>query len=543
MRIIRIKIQNFKSIVSTEIDPSDFNINVGQNNHGKTNFFEALRWFFDGFRREETPEDIRCVLQNIKGPTEVELTFSGLQDKIKNMESTRAKNLKETVGKENEVIIKRSTDFEGGKRKKLFNAKKKAWEDPIGADRTWGEFLPVFEYVPTSLSLEEIDAYKSTTPIGQMLSGVLSAIIEKEPEYEKFRQQFEKLFGDEKSKIRIELNNLGDKVNIFLQKQFPDGTSIKFAVENPRFEELLKNFQTSVNDDVETKAEEKGDGMQRAVMLSIIQAYAEYRRENGLDNNFVFLIDEAELHLHPSAQRALKTALSDISERGDQVFLNTHSSVLVVDERKNQKTFVVKKSDGITNITQVSDSEKPSIIFDLLGGSPSDLLLPGNILIVEGYSDAIFLRQIVNKFYPDLSARIQIVPANGDIAKQDKSIRFIDIAYQCFKSDSNPYSDKLVIIVDAPTSEDKKIKYKEFKDSYKELVSNGRLFELPVGSIEEYYPGTYKADPNKLGSIKNGKVLYAEEVSSKITQKEFEQKMHVMHQALTKAKNLSFGKK
>ncbi len=541
MKITKIKITNFKSIVSTEINPSDFNVNVGQNNHGKTNFFEALRWFFDGFHREETPEDIRCALQGVNGPTEVEITFSGLQEKIKNMESTRAKNIKETVGNEDEVTIKRSTDFEDGKRKKLFNIKTKDWEDPIGADRTWGEFLPVFEYVPTSLSLEEIDAYKSTTPIGQMLSGVLSAIIEKEPEYDKFRKQFEKLFGDEKSKIRIELNKLGDKVNIFLQKQFPDGTSIKFAVENPRFEELLKNFQTSVYDDVETKAEEKGDGMQRAVMLSIIQAYAEYRRENGLDNNFVFLIDEAELHLHPSAQRALKLALWDIAERGDQVFLNTHSSVLVVDERKNQKTFVIKKSDGNTKIKQVSDAEKPSIIFDLLGGNPLDLLLPGNILIVEGYSDAVFLREVVKNFYPDLSSKIQIVPANGDISKQDKSIRFIEIAYECFKSKTNPYSSKVIVVVDAATSDDKKIKYEEFKKSHNELVSSGRLFELPVGSIEEYYPDSYKKDPNELGSIKDGKRLYAEEVSTKITKKEFEERMKVMYDALLKAKDLCFG--
>jgi len=32
----------------------------------------------------------------------------------------------------------------------------------------------------------------------------------------------------------------------------------------------------------------------------------------------------------------------------------------------------------------VDKTEKPSIIFDLLGGSPSDILLPPNFLIVEG---------------------------------------------------------------------------------------------------------------------------------------------------------------
>jgi len=81
VKITKIRIKNFKSIVSTEIDPGDFNVNVGQNNHGKTNFFEALRWFFDGFHREETLEDIKCCLPNINGPTEVEITFTAYKKK------------------------------------------------------------------------------------------------------------------------------------------------------------------------------------------------------------------------------------------------------------------------------------------------------------------------------------------------------------------------------------------------------------------------------------------------------------------------------
>ena len=52
--------------------------------------------------------------------------------------------------------------------------------------------------------------------------------------------------------------------------------------------------------------------MQRAIMLAIIQAFAKYRRDNGIGKSFTFLLDEAELHLHPSAQRALKIALNDI---------------------------------------------------------------------------------------------------------------------------------------------------------------------------------------------------------------------------------------
>lgn len=48
MRIGRIRIENFRSIKSVDIQPSKFNVFVGQNNHGKTNLFEALDWFYTG---------------------------------------------------------------------------------------------------------------------------------------------------------------------------------------------------------------------------------------------------------------------------------------------------------------------------------------------------------------------------------------------------------------------------------------------------------------------------------------------------------------
>ena len=38
--------------------------------------------------------------------------------------------------------------------------------------------------------------------------------------------------------------------------------------------------QQDIDDGVETTAEEKGDGMQRALMLAIIQAYSDFRKSN-----------------------------------------------------------------------------------------------------------------------------------------------------------------------------------------------------------------------------------------------------------------------
>jgi len=87
-------------------------------------------------------------------------------------------------------------------------------------------------------------------------------------------------------------------------------------------------------------------------MLAIIQAYADYRKgREDAGKSFLFFIDEAELHLHPTAQRKLKEVLLTLSADLDQVFINTHSSVFVADEHPSQKIYKVEKEDSITHFS------------------------------------------------------------------------------------------------------------------------------------------------------------------------------------------------
>ena len=59
MKISRIKIENFRSIKDSEFSTTDFNIFVGQNNCGKTNFFEALVFFFNGIRKGGNVDELK----------------------------------------------------------------------------------------------------------------------------------------------------------------------------------------------------------------------------------------------------------------------------------------------------------------------------------------------------------------------------------------------------------------------------------------------------------------------------------------------------
>lgn len=541
MKIKQITIRNFRSIKEKEsLSFKSFNILVGQNNHGKTNFFDTLNWFFNGFAKGEDKR--KLIFSEVNPETEdilVEIVFSGLQEAIGNMANVAKRTALQNIFGENvnEIKVRRTTEFENGKKRQLYNPQNDNWENTMGADGPWNDLLPHLEYVHTKVTLDDIGGYRSKSPISEMLSGVLTSIIETDAKYIELKDKFKELFGDETSEVRTKLNEISGKVEVYLKKQFPDDTSVKFNVDIPEFTDLLKKFSTEVNDGVPTLVEEKGDGMQRAVMLSIIQAYADFRKENDIAKKFIFLIDEAELHLHPSAQRALKIALLDISENGDQVFVNTHSSVLVADENERQLIFKIEKVNKKTEIVIADEIMKMNIIYDLLGGSPSDLLLPSNFLIVEGQSEFYFLDIIIRRFYKDQFGKIKILFARGNVVEQEK--RYIRVA-ETYTPLNNPiYKERVVFIFDKPNKSIQD-KYDEFKNAHPYLIDNEHLHQLITETLEEYYPDQWKKTKEEMESKNLSKVSYAKKVANEITQEEFEKNMSVLKAALDKAVEKGF---
>lgn len=538
MKIQKVNITNFRTLLDSSISLDDFAIFVGQNNHGKTNLFEALRWFFNGFSRGESADDL-SHRNHKQDEIIIDVTFEGAQQGLGAMLAENNKNrIASLLDGSDEVTIRRRSN-DPKKRFFIINGEEKV--SPTGMDTAVNDFLPKFEYIHTRTYHDDYVKYGKNSPIATMLSGVLEKLLENDPNYQEFKQKFDDLFGSDTSQIRAELNTLSNKVKVYLEKQFPECTKVEFEVSNPAFDDLLKNFNTSIDDGVMTSVDEKGDGLQRAVMLAILQTFAEYRKVNE-DNgkNFIYVIDEAELHLHPSAQRKLKHALLDLSGAGDQVLISTHSSVLISDEQEKQTIYSVEKIDHCTNITPVESSQKGDIIFNLLGGSPSDILLPNNFLIVEGHSDHRFINSIVQRFYSDKPG-IQIVAANGDYNKQTKSFDAINAAYVPIGVVTPVYKEKAVILHDQ-VSQDRQVNFDSFKQSYPYLETNNQLFGLPTGSIEEYYPASWKKTSTQVSNMTyDEKQTLAKEVGAAIEKQVFEQEMSVVMQALTAVWEKSYG--
>ncbi len=541
MRISKIKIQNFRSIKSADIEVGPFNIFIGQNNSGKTNIFEAIEFFFNGYKG-----DIKNLIYNRNTDVEmyVEVEFSDVQGGLGVMQNEKNKStLRTKIGESERVAIRRSSS--DAKKRKLFICGNEV-SPGTGFDTALNDFLPKFEYITTKQYYDSVAKYAKTTPIGIMLSNVLNEILKKNQKYNEFQDKFAELFDGEDSEIKAEFDSIGGIVKLYLEKQFPDTTLVRFEVTPPAFDDLLKNFNTAVDDGVETLAEEKGDGMQRALMLAIIQAYSKYRKENEeKGKSFIFFIDEAELHLHPRAQRNLKEVLLEISQDSDQVFINTHSSVLVADDDSNQFMFKVEKNEGETCICYTTSEDKPYIVYDLLGGSPADLLLPSNFLIVEGKSEFELLRRVIKRFY-HTKPNIHIITALGDVDQAERTINSIEKAY--IPLGCSIYRDRLVVLMDHPSHQTEG-GVKEFKKKYKHMEENNQIFTLDERDIEQCYPmrtsdnyGTWRKTQDEVDAMSSKrKVKLAQHVGDNITKQEFETSLKVCYKALERCWQLAFS--
>ncbi len=523
MKIKSIAATNFRSLKNVSLDVASFNVFVGQNNHGKTNLLEAIKWFYSG---KGEIADIRHVDASPQEEVVVEIEFGGVKDGIARItnEDNQTK-LRNILGDSDTMRIRRTSATP--KDRSLFHPAISQWKkQPTGTDSAFNNCIPRFEFVEATKNLKDVSVYKKNTPIEQMLGAVIAEKLSKDPAYEAFHKAFENFFQGADSGVRHTLNELSEKVRDHLAFQFPDCTKVAFRIVEPSVEEFLKNYDTRVDDGVETNAEEKGDGMQRALMLAIIKTHADFRREDALGREFIFFIDEAELHLHPTAQRQLKNALLELTTTVDQVFITTHSPVLIADDHSKQSIFRVEKIERDTAVMVVLTSGKHDVVYNLLGGSPGDLLLPANFLLVEGESEKDLLDRIIMRFYADQPA-IQVVSSKGDHDRIEANMEALNLVFQPLYGNA-VYRNRLIVLCDAPSAQ-KAEHFRLFKARNPQLVKRGQFIELLVTQIESYYPTTWKTD-DKLKS--HQKRSLAKKVAKEITREQFERDMPLVYQSL-----------
>jgi energy-coupling factor transporter ATP-binding protein EcfA2 len=140
-----------------------------------------------------------------------------------------------------------------------------------------------------------------------------------------------------------------------------------------------------------------GAGLQPWALFSLHEAFRRAREETT-SKAPLFVFDEPERHLHPTAQRQAAEFIAGIVKEGGNVFVATHSPAFISAPIPHVEYVRVARVDGVTQANALSPAlldqlEKHALDLGLL---PVDLLqLTRRALLVEGKHD----RQVLSGFF------------------------------------------------------------------------------------------------------------------------------------------------
>ena len=474
MLIETIQMKNFRSIKEITIRCGSVTVFLGGNNHGKSNILAALD-FFCGTGSKCESDNFFKTKETSTSELWVEICFINLSDQEKNTfkkyvsANGKLKVRKiATIDKSGKVDINYhgwlseptiqwlKPDYSSTKRADLEatlvnflpegvryskTAVEAAQEAYIAQNVSELEFeyllesanflgranvatgvLPDAFLVPAVRELNEETKTKNTTLFGRLLNRAMGEMAEAD---EGFRQvktdlativrRLNKQEGEDDSRP-IQLREIESN----LEKELIDwNVKLNINISAPEIEKIFElGTSLDVDDGVITPAEEKGHGLQRALIFALTRSWANALRKQqegtdvtprGASESVFLLIEEPELYLHPHAQKALSRNLREIAKTPHhQVFITTHSTHFI--DISSYRDIAVIYKDAESKATNALQSD-----IDLFGGEDNksrknrfnighwvnpdraELFFARKVVFVEGPTEKVLFPYIAEK--------------------------------------------------------------------------------------------------------------------------------------------------
>lgn len=323
---------------------------MGDNNVGKTTIFNSLEFLTAGGKkedfitkgRESANVSITVTLSNVSEFKDSLKKYNSYIDKgeLILQRSSQSKTIKQGK-KDVKLDIKKIT---------VFNPQEMQFENPTGISSTITNLIDP-QIIYADIHNEDYQDFGTTKTTGKLIQSATKSF-QKNPLFTQLQEAHAKAFG--RDGIQNELNVTEKEIEEILLSQFGE-SQIKFNFQFPNVNDLLKKGGISVTENgVQTDISEKGNGLQRALALAIIQVFSKFNDE---ENKSQYLIDEPEIYLHPKAQDKLLDSLVTLSEEGNQIFITTHSPYVLRHYRD--------KDDSIIILTTKSKNKEISSIDSL----------------------------------------------------------------------------------------------------------------------------------------------------------------------------------
>jgi len=206
------------------------------------------------------------------------------------------------------------------------------WNDnPQGYAGVLKGTLPHFIFVPAVRDITDEAKVTKTNPFGKLLYAVLESVTaqqkaELETTLEGIQKRLNRIGGADRLESIVETER---KLNEVLKEYMACDLEIEFQA--PSVETLLTTPHLFADDGFRNMVSNKGHGLQRAIIFSILRCYSELVTGAGDEKKkpMIFAVEEPELYMHPQAQRNIRRVFRGIADHGDQVMFSTHSSLLL----------------------------------------------------------------------------------------------------------------------------------------------------------------------------------------------------------------------
>ena len=304
---------------------------------------------------------------------------------------------------------------------------------------------------------------------------------------EEIRNKIDEINGNDNAINRLQ-KRLQNALSDYVKKVWKE-CSVEFEIKIQDTLQLKVFVIDDADKDNTFNMDDRSDGAKQ--FLSLILSISVANETEALKNNII-VIDEPEVHMHPSGIRYIRDELLKIGQN-NYVFVATHSQFMI-DNCNKDRHYIVTKPDNNTVVNQwdeTRDSADDEILRLAFGINVlTDFLSPYKVL-VEGYSDCKIIKKTIDILCPNNCINI----TNGlgsKIVSTAAMLKYYNVpVFTIVDADKDGAGYKCDIIkLGEPYTEDNVKTIKELSD---DIISKGTIEDtLKVDFVVKHFQKEFK---------------------------------------------------